>query len=68
MRVLKSLLIIGGSGLVGTSLIQLAHNSMNTFFTYNNNPYKTSKAKGYFINLLNNSYYSLSRLKFSCSN
>ena len=54
MRVLKSLLIIGGSGLVGTSLIQLAHNSMNTFFTYNNNPYKTSKAKGYFINLLNN--------------
>jgi len=51
---LKSLLIIGGSGLVGTSLTQLAHNSMKVFFTYNNNPHKTSKAKGFFINLLNN--------------
>jgi len=51
---LKSLLIIGGSGLVGTSLIKLACNSMNVFFTYNNNPFKTSKAKGSFINLLNN--------------
>ena len=51
---MKSLLIIGGSGLVGTSLTQLAHNSMKVFFTYNNNPHKTSKAKGFFINLLNN--------------
>mgnify|MGYP003388919925 CR=1 FL=1 len=51
---MKSLLIIGGSGLVGTSLIKLATNSMNVFFTYNNNPIKTSKAKGSFINLLNN--------------
>lgn len=51
---MKSLLIIGGSGLVGTSLIKLASNSMNVFFTYYNNPIKISKAKGSFINLLNN--------------
>ena len=51
---MKSLLIIGGSGLVGTSLIQIASNSMNVNFTFNNHPYETDKAKGFFINLLNN--------------
>ncbi len=58
---MKSLLVIGGSGLVGTSLIQLASNSMNVNFTFNNHPYETSKAKGFFINLLNNdgSIYNL---------
>lgn len=51
---MKSLLVIGGSGLVGTSLIQLISDSMKVYFTFNTHKYEVPKAKGFFINLLNN--------------
>ncbi|SVB92073.1 uncharacterized protein METZ01_LOCUS244927, partial [marine metagenome] len=49
---MKSILIIGGSGLVGSSLIKLASNNMKVFFTFCNNKYETSSAESFSIDLL----------------
>ena len=49
---MKSVLIIGGSGLVGSSLIRLASNNMNVFFTFCKNRYEVSTSKSFFLDLL----------------
>ena len=49
---MKSILIIGGSGLVGSSLIKLASNNMKVFFTFCNNKYETSSAESFSIDLM----------------
>ncbi len=49
---MKSVLIIGGSGLVGSSLIRLASNNMNVFFTFCKNRYEASTSKSFFLDLL----------------
>ena len=49
---MKKILIIGGSGFVGTNLIKYLPADWKKFCTFNSNPILSSKSKSYKINLL----------------
>ena len=51
---MKKILIIGGSGFVGSNLIQYIPNDWEIFCTYNTTPITNSQIKSYKIDLLDN--------------
>jgi len=64
---LKSILIIGGSGLVGSSLVKLASDNMKVFFTFCNSPVQIANTKSFFIDLLDGEESSICDLIKSLS-
>ena len=46
-------MILGGSGLVGSSIIELAKNDFDVFFSYNKNKILIPKTQSFQIDLLN---------------
>ena len=64
---MKSILIIGGSGLVGSSLVKLASDNMKVFFTFCNSPVQIANTKSFFIDLLDGEESSICDLIKSLS-
>ena len=51
---MKKILIIGGSGFVGTNLIKYLPNNWKFFCTFNSNPIKNNQLESFKINFLEN--------------
>ena len=49
----SKLLVLGGSGLVGSSFINSSKNDYDVIFSYNNNKIKIPNTQSFQINLLN---------------
>lgn len=49
---MKKLLVIGGSGLVGSTLIKYGVRNFNTYSTYNTNKISSSNSEEFYVNLL----------------
>ena len=64
---MKSILVIGGSGLVGSSLVKLASENMKVFFTFCNSPIEIPNVKSFHIDLLDGEKSSISDLIKSLS-